>query len=176
MRHGLTVWLMLTFGTLMAATHALSQEGSNAESDEVCYEDVDTCVTLMRGRFAERGAVGFGIYPPEGKRTDDGDLFWDVRIVVPGSAAEESGLRNEDRIVALDGEKLPPGSPEPVFRRFKVDQKIKITVLRDGKKQDLVATARKPSPEYIEAWLMSYVHDNFDEDTFYEYQLREQAQ
>jgi C-terminal processing protease CtpA/Prc len=69
-----------------------------------------------------------------------------VLSVSPGGPAAEAGLRGKDIIVALDGEDLPDADADRVLvskmRQVKPDQKVKVRVLRDGKKNDYVLVAR----------------------------------
>ena len=65
-----------------------------------------------------------------------------VRKVSPGGPAEEAGLRDGDVIVALDGKAVRQRrSGRAVvehMRNVKPEQKVKVRVLRDGKKKDFV--------------------------------------
>jgi C-terminal processing protease CtpA/Prc len=71
-----------------------------------------------------------------------------VRImhVSPGGPAAEAGLKDRDIIIALDGESLTGPDPDRQLvtrmRKVKPDQKVKVVVLRDGKKRDYVVVAR----------------------------------
>jgi hypothetical protein len=69
-----------------------------------------------------------------------------VLSVSPGGPAAEAGLRGKDVIIALDGEDLPDSDADRVLvskmRQVKPDQKVKVRVLRDGKKSDYVLVAR----------------------------------
>lgn len=69
-----------------------------------------------------------------------------VISVSPGGPAAEAGLRDNDIIVALDGEALKGPNPDRVLvtrmRDVKPDQKVKVAVLRNGKKHDYVVIAR----------------------------------
>lgn len=69
-----------------------------------------------------------------------------VLSVSPGGPAAEAGLRDRDIIIALDGESLTGPDPDRQLvtrmRKVKPDQKVKVVVLRDGKKRDYVVVAR----------------------------------
>lgn len=69
-----------------------------------------------------------------------------VLSVSPGGPAAEAGLRGNDIIIALDGEDLPDTNADRVLvtkmRQVKPEQKVKVRVLRDGKKSDYVLVAR----------------------------------
>lgn len=81
-----------------------------------------------------------------------------VRVlhVSPGGPAAEAGLRDRDVILALDGEPLTGPQPDRVLiekmRGVKPDEKVKLVVLRDGKKRDYVVVAR---PMAFETRLMN---------------------
>lgn len=83
-----------------------------------------------------------------GIRIDDDPGRQGVRIlgVSPGGPAAEAGLRDKDIIIALDGEALPGNDADRALvermRKVKPDQKVKVRVMRDGKKQDYVVVAR----------------------------------
>jgi membrane-associated protease RseP (regulator of RpoE activity) len=69
-----------------------------------------------------------------------------VISVSPGGPAATAGLRSRDIIVALDGEPLKGPDADRALvtkmRDVKPDQKVKVAVLRDGKKHDYVVVAR----------------------------------
>jgi hypothetical protein len=69
-----------------------------------------------------------------------------VLNVSPGGPAAEAGLRDRDIIIALDGEDLPGTGADRALvtkmRKVKPEQKVKMRVLRDGKKKDYVVVAR----------------------------------
>ena len=83
-----------------------------------------------------------------GIQIDEDPAKQGVRIlnVSPGGPAAEAGLRDQDIIVALDGESLPAKEADRALvdrmRKVKPEQKVKVRVLRDGKKQDYVVVAR----------------------------------
>jgi S1-C subfamily serine protease len=83
-----------------------------------------------------------------GIRIDDDPDSQGVRVlgVSPGGPAAEAGLRDRDIIIALDGETLPGTDAHRALldrmRKVKPEQKVKVRVLRDGKKQDYVLVAR----------------------------------
>jgi hypothetical protein len=69
-----------------------------------------------------------------------------VLNVSPGGPAAEAGLRDQDIIIALDGEDLPGAAADRALvakmRKVQPEQKVKMRVLRDGKKKDFVVVAR----------------------------------
>ncbi len=83
-----------------------------------------------------------------GIQIDDDPDKQGVRVlnVSPGGPAAEAGVRDRDIIIALDGESLPGSGADRALldrmRKVKPDQKVKVRVLRDGKKQDYVVVAR----------------------------------
>jgi C-terminal processing protease CtpA/Prc len=83
-----------------------------------------------------------------GIQIDEDPAKQGVRVlnVSPGGPAAEAGLRDRDIIIALDGETLPPTAADRALvdrmRKVKPEQKVKVRVLRDGKKQDYVVVAR----------------------------------
>lgn len=85
-----------------------------------------------------------------GIQIDDDPAKQGVRVlgVSPGGPAAEAGLRDRDVIIALDGEALPATGADRALvdrmRKVQPDQKVKVRVLRDGKKHDYVVIARPP--------------------------------
>jgi C-terminal processing protease CtpA/Prc len=83
-----------------------------------------------------------------GIQIDDDPGKQGVRVikVSPGGPAAQAGVRDKDIIIALDGESLPGAGADRVLvdrmRKVKPEQKVKVRVLRDGKKQDYVVVAR----------------------------------
>ena len=69
-----------------------------------------------------------------------------VLSVSPGGPAAEAGVRDHDIIIALDGETLKGPQADRLLvermRRVEPDQKVKVVVLRKGKKHDYVVVAR----------------------------------
>jgi PDZ domain len=88
-----------------------------------------------------------------GIQIDDDPAKQGVRVldVSPGGPAAEAGLRDRDIIIAIDGEELPSTAADRALvdkmRRVKPEQKVKVRVLRDGKKQDYVVVARPMAME-----------------------------
>ena len=61
--------------------------------------------------------------------------------VVPGSPAEKSGLREKDTITKIDGVKIDEkNSLISVLGRHSVGDKVKLTIIRDGKEQSIDVT------------------------------------
>jgi C-terminal processing protease CtpA/Prc len=83
-----------------------------------------------------------------GIQIDEDPAKQGVRIlnVSPGGPAAEAGLRDKDIIIAIDGEELPKAEADRALvtrmRQVKPEQKVKVRVLRDGKRQDYVVVAR----------------------------------
>jgi S1-C subfamily serine protease len=69
-----------------------------------------------------------------------------VLSVSPGGPAAEAGLKHDDIIIALDGQSLKGPDADRLLvtrmRDVKPDQKVKVVVLRDGRKHDYVVVAR----------------------------------
>jgi S1-C subfamily serine protease len=77
---------------------------------------------------------------------DPGNKGARVLSVSPGGPAAEAGLRDNDIIIAVQGEPLTGPSPDRALvskmRRVKPEEKVKVVVLRNGKKHDYVVIAR----------------------------------
>lgn len=65
----------------------------------------------------------------------------EIRRVMPGSPADEAGLRRNDDILTVDGQRV--NSPDQLIRLIRQagdDERVKIVVLRDGEHKTLRAT------------------------------------
>jgi C-terminal processing protease CtpA/Prc len=102
----------------------------------------------MRARREIRFVEGGPRRAVLGIQIDEDPAKQGVRVlnVSPGGPAAEAGLRDKDIIIALDGETLPASEADRALvermRKVKPEQKVKVRVLRDGKKQDYVVVAR----------------------------------
>jgi predicted metalloprotease with PDZ domain len=83
-----------------------------------------------------------------------------VRAVTPGGGADKAGVRAGDRLIAINGkdvaatakadsERSPIQAARRLVGRPKDGEAVRLTISRDGKRQDLVATAEKRS---VFAW------------------------
>lgn len=83
-----------------------------------------------------------------------------VRAVTPGGGADKAGVRAGDRVIAINGQdvgaaaKAATGRPatqaaRQLVGRPKDGEQVRLSISRDGKRQDLVATAEKRS---VFAW------------------------
>jgi S1-C subfamily serine protease len=93
------------------------------------------------GVEARRAMLGVQLDPASGKEGAR------VLSVSPGGAAAEAGLKKDDVIVALDGKTIPGGAQANSavvehMRAVAPEQKVKVRVLRAGKKQEFVVVAR----------------------------------
>lgn len=89
---------------------------------------------------------------------DAGGVY--VRAVTPGGGADKAGVRAGDRIVAINGKdvvaaaKAAPGKPavrtaRELVGRPKDGESVRLTISRDGKREELVAIAQSRS---VFAW------------------------
>lgn len=74
-----------------------------------------------------------------------------VKAVTPGSSADKSGIRNNDVIVSVDGKSLAAEKNDRTIHNVslgdvKVDQTLKLRVLRDGKTSDYTVKAERRDP------------------------------
>jgi len=72
-----------------------------------------------------------------------------VDAVTPGGPAEKAGIRHGDVITSVDGKPLSGGDTERMslpLGELKVDQTIKLGVLRDGKALDIAVKAERREP------------------------------
>jgi hypothetical protein len=72
-----------------------------------------------------------------------------VDAVTPGGPAEKAGLKHGDIIVSIDGKPLAQSSDGAVswpLHELKVDQQIKLGLVRDGKNSELAVKAERREP------------------------------
>ncbi len=79
-----------------------------------------------------------------------------IRAVTPGGAGEQAGLRAGDRVLAINGQdvastaqasrrKSAMTTARELVGRPKEGESVRLTISRDGKRQEIVATAQKRS-------------------------------
>jgi S1-C subfamily serine protease len=113
-----------------------------AELSAQLGESVSDRLVFMRGGPPRRAMLGIYLDPESVKGGAR------IERVSPGGPAAEAGLRSGDVITAIAGEDLREASDPNralVDRMAKIepDQKVKLSVLRDGKTLDVEATARR---------------------------------
>ena len=72
-----------------------------------------------------------------------------VDAVTPGGPADKAGVRHGDVITSVDGKPVPAGDAGRMslpLGELKVDQTIKLGVLRDGKTMDIAVKAERREP------------------------------
>jgi hypothetical protein len=72
-----------------------------------------------------------------------------VDAVTPGGPAEKAGMRHGDVVVSIDGKPLAQGSDGAVswpLRDLKIDQQVKLGLVRDGKDVDVTVKAERREP------------------------------
>lgn len=75
-----------------------------------------------------------------GVQTSQDDKGAKIEEVVSGSPAEKAGLMKDDIITNVEGENIDgPETLAKVIRGMKPDQKVKISILRDGQKKEVSA-------------------------------------
>lgn len=83
--------------------------------------------------------------------------------VTPGGPAEKAGVRNSDVIVSVDGRKVDGKSRNALneaFGELKVDQNVKLVVLRDGKNVDVnLKAVRREAWNWPRAIRVAVDHD-----------------
>lgn len=69
-----------------------------------------------------------------------------IAAVTPGGPADKAGVRNEDLLLAIDGKEVGRdelGSARALLQDLRVDQPVRLTLSRDGKKREVTATAAR---------------------------------
>jgi len=76
-----------------------------------------------------------------------GDRGVRINAVTPGGPADKAGVRHGDILVAVDGKRVVDEEHAmESLRELKVDQNVKLTVLRDGKDTDIAVKAERREP------------------------------
>lgn len=148
-----------------ADARALAQQRAELERAERELAEARRKVIELRRELGEPGPRGERRevrVVTAGNRAMIGVVFGEagdgveVRAVTPGGGADKAGLRAGDRILAINGKdlaaavKASPGKPAVEAARELVGrpadgEAVRLTISRDGKRQDIVATAQKRS-------------------------------
>lgn len=153
-----------------AAAHARTQaamaqaEGyATAAEAAAAREELDTLRTQMRDlgrrmgdislRLGEGGSSKFAWrYLGDSDRAMIGvvmrttDKGVQIAAVTPGGPADKAGVRNEDLLLAIDGKAVKGDAlvdARAALQDLKIDQPVKLTLLRDGRKFDVAVTAAR---------------------------------
>lgn len=130
-----------------AKTRAKLEE-ARARLDQAAREVAELSMQLgggseRRSVFIERGGPRRAVLGVQIGGDKDGAR---VISVSPGGPAEEAGIKDGDVIIALDGKKIGGENAGRAvvdeMRNVNPDQKVKVVVLRNGKKHDYVVVAR----------------------------------
>ena len=96
--------------------------------------------------FGRHDACGNAVVETEGRTdgaTADGEKRAGAKItsVEGGSPADKAGLKKDDVVIAIDGKTTAQGSALTGYvRQYSANDKVKLTVIRDSKKQDIDVT------------------------------------
>ena len=104
---------------------------------------------LIAGGKAEHAYLGVSTQDDSVKDGSAERAAASVTAVVGGTPAAKAGLQRGDAIVAVDGEPVDSGlSLVAQVRERGVGDKAKLTIVRDGQRQDIQVTlASKPSSD-----------------------------
>ena len=84
-----------------------------------------------------------GVKVETGGAEVDGEMRAGAKVVLVegGSPADKAGLKKDDVIIAIDGKTTSQGSALTGYvRQYSANDKVKLTVIRDSKKQDIDVT------------------------------------
>jgi serine protease Do len=110
---------------------------------------------IIKHGSVERGYLG--IYPEDldEKTLEKYNINKGVLVseVVKGSPAEDAGLLEDDIILEFGGKGLKDASElRSLIQNAKPEEKVRIKILRDGKKIELTAVLGKTEPQYGYFW------------------------
>jgi len=113
---------------------------------------VTFCWGMDRKSMLEVGFLGVGAIQSE----NEGLKVLLVTVLKEGGPAEKAGIKVGDIILEIDGQSFDnPVSYTEFMNKTKAGQKLKVTVLRNGKKKKIVVTLSKPSLESLRNKLQS---------------------
>ena len=126
------VWPSKGFGVVVCS--------NGGESDDACQAAIDAVRTMCAPEIPAPShavlAAGPGRRLGVQMRAESGDSLVIVKVD-PGSLAEKGGLQADDEIVEINGKKIADWSQEELTPAIRAP-KAKITVMRAGKKVELV--------------------------------------
>lgn len=149
---------------------ALAADGKPEEKP--CTKGLEQCVAEKRQQFQERGTLGMQIRPTEDTAARAG---WQICQLLDAGSAVEAGIEPDDIIVEWDGQSTATIDEKVMENRLqsiKIGDEVDLTILREDKTHAVTLVAARPTPALIEAWLLTYVYDNFSEVEFQAYELR----
>jgi serine protease Do len=127
-------------GTLLGIVTAVYEEGKGI-GFAIPIDDVMTMLSEFL-EHADRRPI-FGIFID--KRKEDDRQYLSVDAVIPGSPAEESGMKAGDRIIELDNKKIREGMKlQNVFRKAGLNGKAEVKVSRGHETFTIDLQERKP--------------------------------
>ena len=108
----------------------------------------DTITDLMtNGTVTTRPALNVSLY--DYSSTSSNSTYKDgcyIVQIVEGGAADQAGLKQNDRIVSFDGKEITSASEvKAILREHQIGDKVKMTVERDGKEIEVEITLQKPT-------------------------------
>ncbi len=107
---------------------------------------------MDRASMLEVGYLGVGAIQSE----NEGLKVLLVTVVKEGGPGEKAGIKVGDIMLNIDGQSIDnPASYTEFMNKTKAGQKLKVAVLRNGKKKKISITLSKPSPESLRNKLQS---------------------
>ncbi len=161
---------VLSLVLFCAAHPAPAAAGESA--GKPCTQGLEQCVAEKRQQFQERGTLGIQIRPTAEAAAVAG---WQTCQLLAAGPAAEAGIEPGDLIVEWDGQSTATMDEKVMENRLqsiKIGAEVSLTILREDKTHTITLEAARPDPMMIEAWLLTYVYDNFTEAEFRAYEAR----
>ena len=174
MRLALVIYLLV-----LTPVAVFASESDEKNTRMICNEGVDICVAKKRKEYENRGTLGMLVHPISGELVQSSSAKWRVARIVPSGAAAEAGVEEGDLIVEWNRQVIPLDEVsylDNALEAIKIDEVIEIKVLRENKPLSLQLKAQQPESITMEYWLLFYVHENYSEAEFEEYQRRIEEQ
>lgn len=136
--------IALAIVALIASAPAFAGHGKK------CKSSTQDCLNAMASKMKKSGWVGIEM------DTDDHENLVIVRVV-PGSPAEEAGLKPGDVLFALEGVELNYEKNEAALKKARKDwtpgQSVNYTIKRDGRDKDIELTLAPMPADVLAKWV-----------------------
>lgn len=129
-----------------------------------CAESVEVCVPRWRDYLAKLGSFMARTHiTPLEDGPPGGTTVW-IEEIVPGGPADRAGLRDGDRLLAINGKDLSMWAQDviyPLALRLQVGEKAVFTAERAGQRFDVTLRAEKILDSAVDNWLGYLVRQTF---------------
>jgi C-terminal processing protease CtpA/Prc len=147
-----------TARSILLTSLALTASASLA-AEKSCPRTAEECVRGMTAKLENRGWIGI-----EMEDTQRGRI---IAAVVPGSPAEQAGVRKGDLMVAFNGVALAEGKEavyEEMNRSLIPGREITLTVERGAEQHDLAVTLAQIPRQLLAQWIGQHMLEGHSQE------------